>query len=194
MRADPGTWIVGVRAGSAAARGSRAPTARGRSPARAWLAPRDRARALAAALRARGLLDYAEPNRLGRRAQAPGARPALAAGRVARLRRRRRRSRPPSRPTSPLIGVVDTMIDVSHPRDRRLEHHDRRRPGRWRDFHGTAVSTVAAAPANGVGMLGIWPGARALNVPLPDGQGITLRRLGPRDLAPRSRRAPPSST
>ena len=32
---------------------------------------------------------------------------------------------------------------------------------------------MAAAPANGVGMLGIWPGARALNVPLPDGQRIT---------------------
>jgi hypothetical protein len=33
--------------------------------------------------------------------------------------------------------------------------------------HGTATAAVAAAPANGVGILGIWPGMRALNVPLP---------------------------
>ena len=27
------------------------------------------------------------------------------------------------------------------------------------DFHGTATAAVAAAPANGVGMLGVWPGS-----------------------------------
>ncbi len=32
---------------------------------------------------------------------------------------------------------------------------------------------MAAAPANGVGMLGIWPGARALDATLPDGTFIT---------------------
>ena len=37
-------------------------------------------------------------------------------------------------------------------------------------FHGTATATVAAAPANGVGMLGLWPGARTLNVPLRNGE------------------------
>jgi hypothetical protein len=41
------------------------------------------------------------------------------------------------------------------------------------DFHGTATTTVAAAPANGVGILGIWPGARVLAVPLPNGDSIT---------------------
>ena len=32
---------------------------------------------------------------------------------------------------------------------------------------------MAGAPANGVGTLGIWPGARVLNVPLPSARGIT---------------------
>jgi subtilisin family serine protease len=32
--------------------------------------------------------------------------------------------------------------------------------------HGTATASVAAAPKNGVGILGVWPGARAVNVPL----------------------------
>ena len=35
------------------------------------------------------------------------------------------------------------------------------------DFHGTATAAVAAAAANGVGNLGIYPGARTLNVALP---------------------------
>ena len=34
--------------------------------------------------------------------------------------------------------------------------------------HGTATASVAAAPQNGIGILGVWPGARALNVPLRD--------------------------
>src|SRR5918999_595538 len=33
--------------------------------------------------------------------------------------------------------------------------------------HGTATASIAAAPVNGVGIAGVWPGARALNVPLP---------------------------
>jgi hypothetical protein len=33
--------------------------------------------------------------------------------------------------------------------------------------HGTATASVAAAPVNGVGIVGLWPGARALNVPVP---------------------------
>ncbi len=32
--------------------------------------------------------------------------------------------------------------------------------------HGTATASVASAPQNGIGILGVWPGARTLNVPL----------------------------
>jgi subtilisin family serine protease len=41
--------------------------------------------------------------------------------------------------------------------------------------HGTATASVAAAPQNGIGILGVWPGARAVNVPLetiPDSDGL----------------------
>ncbi len=37
--------------------------------------------------------------------------------------------------------------------------------------HGTATASVAAAPQNGIGILGVWPGARALNVPLAEPPG-----------------------
>ena len=171
VRADPATWIVGARAGRPeAARIARAHGAR-LIAGTAWLAPRDRAAALAGALRARGLLAWAEPNRLGRRAQGPAPDPLspqagwrdFVVGAAI----------PPAvTPASPLIGVVDTMIDVSHPELAGSNISTAGGPA-VSDFHGTAVSTVAAAPANGVGILGIWPGARALNLPLPNGQAIT---------------------
>jgi hypothetical protein len=168
--ADPATWIVGARRGSAAARIARAHGA-SRIAGGAWLAPRARARAHAAALRDRGLLEYAEPNRISRMAQAPdplSANPASAwrANVVGAA------VPPPVAAESPLIGVIDTMIDVNHPE---IAGSGIATLGgtALADFHGTATATVAAAPANGIGMLGIWPGARTLNVPLPGDQGIT---------------------
>src|SRR5829696_5577672 len=169
VEADPATWIVGARAGGAdAARIARAHGAT-HIAGGAWLAPRRNARALAGALRAHGLLDYAEPNRIGERAQAPDPlspqarwREFVVGDAVA----------PPVTATSPLIAVVDTLIDVGHPE---IAGSNITTLGgvALRDFHGTATSTVASAPANGVGMLGIWPNARTLNVPLPDGAQIT---------------------
>jgi subtilisin family serine protease len=41
------------------------------------------------------------------------------------------------------------------------------------DLHGTATAAVAGAPANGVGMLGLWPGARMLNVGTGNLEGFT---------------------
>ncbi len=167
VRADPGTWIVGVR-GSGAAAIARAHGAH-RIAGGAWLVSRERASALAAALRGRGLLDYAEPNRFSRRAQAPDPlspqaawRDAVVLGAVA----------PPVAPDSPLIGVVDTQLDVSHP-ELAGSNIGTLGGAPLADFHGTATATVAAAPANGVGMLGIWPGARTLNIPLPNGENIS---------------------
>ena len=166
--ADPATWIVAARGDRAAGdRIARAAGAR-RIAGGAWEVARERARPLAAALRAQGLLDFAEPNRIARPAQAPdplsaqaGWRDFVVGGAVA----------PPVTPTSPLIALVDTVLDASHP-EIAGSNITTLGGGPLADFHGTATATVAAAPANGVGMLGIWPGARALNVPLPNGQQI----------------------
>jgi subtilisin family serine protease len=169
VEADPTTWIVGARArGGDAARIARAHDAT-RIAGGAWLAPRNRARALAGALRARGLLDYAEPNRISERTQVPDPlspqarwRDFVVGDAVA----------PPVTETSPLIAVVDTQIDVAHPELAGSNITTLGGPP-LTDFHGTATATVAAAPANGVGTLGIWPGARTLNVPLPNSEEIT---------------------
>jgi hypothetical protein len=172
VEADPDTWIVGARDGSRSARIARAHDAT-RIAGGAWLAPRGRTRALAAALRARGLLEYAEPNRLARMTQAPAPDPlspsapwrdAVVAGAVA----------PPVDPVaSPLIAVIDTLVDVTHPELAGSNITTAGGAAAVHDFHGTATSTVASAPANGVGTLGIWPGARTLNLPLPDGLNIS---------------------
>ena len=72
---------------------------------------------------------------------------------------------PPVGPQSPLIALVDSQLDPAHPD---LGPNITSLSGQpLTDLHGTATAEVAAAPANGVGTLGVWPGARALNVPLP---------------------------
>lgn len=168
VQADRATWIVGGRPGARtdaiARRAGARPLALG-----AFEIERSRARTFARALERSGLLVYAEPNRLSAPRQAPraiaddplspGARwrdfvvdPALLP--------------PVVTAHSPLLALIDTKLDASHPEfaggatttaDGQVVE----------DSHGTATAAVAAAPKNDVGILGIWPGMRSLNVPLP---------------------------
>jgi hypothetical protein len=166
--ADDGTWIVGARPGAAAATVARRFGARRAGPAGTggYVVARPRARALAGALRRRGLLVYAQANTLAERMQvgsdpltvppdawrAQVADPALAP--------------PPVTAASPLIALVDSALDGAHPEF--VSGSTPTIPGTpVTDSHGTATASVAAAPVNGVGIVGVWPGARALNVPLP---------------------------
>ena len=69
-------------------------------------------------------------------------------------------------PESPLIALVDAAADVTHP-EWTGDPNFATLPGMpVTNSHGTATASVAAAPQNGIGILGVWPGARALNVPL----------------------------
>ena len=132
-----------------------------------YVVARSRARAMAGALRSRGLLLYAQPDALRRTKQAvpddplsksPDAwRAAVADPNLAP---------PPVDATSPLIALLDTRLDESHPE---FAGSNVRTLGTrpLDNLHGTATAAVAAAPKNDVGILGVWPGARALNVPLP---------------------------
>jgi hypothetical protein len=165
-----GRWIVGGRPGPAARALARRFGARRIGPAGTGghVLSTHRARAFAAALERRGLLVYAQPDTLAESHQAVApdplsvppdnwrdwiAEPALVPPQIG--------------PASPLIALVDAQLDLSH--------------GEWRggntatipqlpitNSHGTATASVAAAPDNGVGILGVWPKARALNVPLPE--------------------------
>lgn len=155
-RADPGTWLIG----------STVPVAGARKVARdVYEVPRGRARAVA-----RGLgdsLTFAEPNHyrfFHQRAVeddplTPFSRwrdtvidPELAP--------------PPVSANGPLLALVDAKAQVGHREfagapvrslpERRVEIG-----------HGTATMGVAVAPSNDVGIVGAYPGARAVNVAMP---------------------------
>jgi hypothetical protein len=164
-QADPRGWIVGAQPGRAGAGIARAHGAE-HIAGGAWSTNRAGARALAADLRAAGLLRYAEADRYSTRTQAPAPDPLSAVspwrGRVVSPAL----TPPPVTPTSPLIALVDSEIDITHPEF--ASGNVATTGGQpLSDFHGTATAAVAAAAANGVGNLGIYPGARTLNVALP---------------------------
>ena len=68
----------------------------------------------------------------------------------------------PPGPGVPLT-IVDTGVDLSHPefagRPNTTALNQQRVTDTEDDFHGTAVASVAAAPANGVGTVGVYPQA-----------------------------------
>jgi hypothetical protein len=165
VSSDPDTWIVGARPGAPAARIARAFHAR-HIGLGGYTVAIGRARAMAAALRARHLLVYAQPNVYVHPAQVADdplsggvnawrkvvADPAL--------------TPPPVTPASPLIALVDAAADTTHPEWTNDPNFTSLGGQPVTNLHGTATASVAAAPANGIGILGVWPGARALNVPL----------------------------
>lgn len=78
---------------------------------------------------------------------------------------------PPIMPRRP-IAMVDGQIDVSHPafRDSNITSLGSRPVT---EHTGTANAAVAAVPAQSNGLVGVWPGASVVNIPLPNPQAIT---------------------
>jgi hypothetical protein len=169
-RADRATWMVGARPGPAtAATAARFGARRVGPPASGdYVVGRDRARALATALRRRSLLAYAHPNGLAVMRQGVPDDPLSGPPNAWRAVVAKPALTPPVvTGSSPLIALLDTRLDETHPE---FEGGRVRTRGSLplTGLHGTATAAVAAAPANGRGILGVWPGARALNVPLPE--------------------------
>jgi hypothetical protein len=69
---------------------------------------------------------------------------------------------PPVSASSPLIGVLERGFDASHPDTQGIGLDGSPDPAfdAGSVLHGTAVASVASAPANGQGIVGVWPGAR----------------------------------
>jgi hypothetical protein len=165
VKADRANWLVGANSNAAARPLAARYRARPLAGGTGFLVPAAKARAFAAALRARGALGYAQANGYKHRFQAVqpdpfdnGWRDRIADPNLAP---------PPVTPTSPLITLVDAELDPSHPEFQGGNVSTLGGLG-VTNLHGTATAAVAAAPKNGVGIVGVWPGARALNVPLPE--------------------------
>jgi subtilisin family serine protease len=71
------------------------------------------------------------------------------------------RVQPPSGPGR-VVAVVDTGVDMTHPEFSApglLALNAQRTPPRGDEHHGTAIASIVGAPADGRGMIGVYPGA-----------------------------------
>jgi hypothetical protein len=174
------TWIVGARPGARAQELASRFGARRVGPAGTggYVLPRPNARAFAAALRSEHLLVYAQPDTLAEPLAAVPNDPLSATPYNWRAQVADPALDPPTATTTtPLIALVDSQLDRSHP------EFAGSLIGTIPQYplavsHGTATASVAAAPVNGRGIVGVWPNARALNVPLP--KEITCSRSADR--------------
>lgn len=178
VRSEPDTWLVGATPG-AEARKVAARFGAHHSGLGNYVVERSQARGFAHALEVRGLLLYSQANTVletkvtAKSAQATPDDPlsgppnawrskVVAPGVVP----------PPVTDLSPLIALVDAAADPAHP-EWTGDPAFSVLPGTpVTSSHGTATASVAAAPQNGIGILGVWPGARALNVPLAQTPGV----------------------
>jgi Subtilase family len=177
VQADAKTWMVNARAGADARAIARRFGARaiGFESMGAFVIRRDRASAFSSALRARGLLRSAGPNVVRHRQQtAPAADPLTSQQWWRPAVVNPATPTPPVDPaTSPKLGLVDSMPDLSHPEWAGSNFTSLGAgtvPPEVGIGHGTATGAVAAAPVNGVGIIGIWPGMSAVNSPFPSDQ------------------------
>jgi len=163
-RAVESTWLIGAGQDPRSAAIARDHGARALAVPGVYVVPTPQARSLAAALRAEGLLRFSEPDRAGRREDAEDdftnwrstvVPPGLAS--------------PPVDPDSPLVAVLDSPADLSHPDLSSVRQSSSAAPF---DGHGTAVASMVSAARNRFGMVGVWPGARTLLVPTGDVRGI----------------------
>ena len=138
---------------------------------------RGRARAFAVALRARGLLDFAEPDRRLRSLAFPadplsGSQWNLAALGLEGL------TPPPVTDSSVVLGLIEGSFDPSHPEWQGARFSFTRAPTMPGDDHGTAVASVAGAPDNERGIVGVWPGMRmVIAPPNPGSCGDAVRAI-----------------
>ncbi|MFN2471233.1 MAG: S8 family serine peptidase [Gaiellaceae bacterium] len=122
------------------------------------------------ALRARSALRYAELDAVSARPETHWQQGDHLLNDQAELDTIRADVEPPG-PGVPLT-VIDTGLDVTHPefagRPNTLLLNQQSVPAEEGEDHGTAVASVAAAPANGWGMVGVYPNARLHSYDWPD--------------------------
>jgi Subtilase family len=170
VKADPHNWLLSAKAGAESRGVAKRFGAKsiGSKEIGAYVVGREKARPFAAALKAQGLLVSAYPNALRYRAQAaPGSDPLTPQQWWRNAVVAPTTPTPPPAPTAKL-GLVDSMPDMSHPEWVGSNFATLSAlPVETQIGHGTATAAVAAAPVNGTGIIGIWPGMVAVNSALP---------------------------
>jgi len=158
------TTLVGIRSGAAFMAAPVLRRAGGTELAPSvgvWRLPTAAARGVVPTLSRAALLRLVQPERTLQRAYAKVTPDPLTSTQWWRADVKADQSEPPG-PGKP-VTIVDVGIDLTHPefagRPDTTALNTQRVTDSRDDFHGTAVASVAAAPANGVGVVGIYPQA-----------------------------------
>jgi Subtilase family len=157
---QPSSWLVGARPGGRADAVAARYGAEKLSPRGIYRVTRGRASAFATALRGAGVYRFAEPNRKLRPAQAPPGGDEFAATDW-RAFLIPTGLNPPPLAQAPLTAVIDGAADPTIPD---LAGIQVTRNRAVTDLHGSAVASVIGGRANGVGMVGVYPGAPILSI------------------------------
>jgi hypothetical protein len=166
-------WLVGTRLtpGTRALAGRYG--AQLLSPRGTYVVPRGQARAFASALKRSGAYRFSEPDTIVRSLQDPPPPPPpydefaatdwrgflLGTGLV-----------PPPVTSAPLTAVIDSAVDTTHPDLQGIRVIG---DPAVSDLHGTAVASTITGQANGVGMVGVFPGTPLLSI----GSGLATSDL-----------------
>ena len=169
-KAEPVRWLVGTRLTPATRTLAARYGAELLSPRGTFVIPRGHARAFASALKRDGAYRFSEPDIQVRSLQEPPAPydefaatdwrgfllgPNLVA---------------PSPATAPLTAVIDSAVDTTHPDLQGIRVIG---DPTVSDIHGTAVASTITGQANGVGMVGVFPGTPLLSI----GSGLAASDL-----------------
>ena len=152
-------WIVATRPGSTARRlAARMGVTAAIAALGVYVLREREAAELVATLKAAGVFAYAEPDVAVRADALPTdpqtplqwwTSPLIAPPLV-----------PPTQPAPNTLAIIDGGVDQTNP-EFTDAHITQVGPGSADVLHGTAVASVATAPANGVGIVGLWPGLPA---------------------------------
>lgn len=166
VTASPSRWLVGARSDPVSDQIARRSGAHRLMPGTSvYSVPRSRARMLIRRLNGRGRYVFSEPDRISVRRgfpSDPGSSAQWGLGAIGATAL----TPPPVEPDSPLLAVIESGFDPSHADAQGMQFSGAPDPSFDGSLvsHGTAVASVAGAPANGVGITGVWPGMRTLVV------------------------------
>ncbi len=140
-----------------------------------YLVPGDAASRLVPLLRQRGALALSAPNRVAGRLAVTDFTDPLVATEWWRATIGVDALTPPR--TGRPVAIIDSGIDVTHPEFLgrvNTETLNEQEPAGIGGEHGTAVASIVAAPANGVGIVGVYPEALLRSWDAAKGQGTQL--------------------
>ena len=167
-QAEPAAWLVGTHLTADTRELAQRYRAQLLSPRGTFKVPRGEARAFAAALKRSGAYRFSEPDDPVRRLQEPPVPPPVPPPPYDEFAATDWRGFllgptlvAPPLTNAPLTAVIDSAVDTTHPDLQGIRVIG---DPTVSDLHGTAVASTITGQANGVGMVGVFPGTPLLSI------------------------------